>query len=294
MRYWVALTGAVVGCVAATPAWAQAGATVPFVDTEDATLSTIEVGAGDLHPILSVDLRNGDYARGAYDDDGAGIDRVPVHVAIGGAAVLKRRGDGQATLFLVGQSSNGFHAPRPAERAQPRGWYESNTIVALAWRPLDGLSAAAAYAVKASPNGVAATTHEASLTFLYTGGDAIGRLAPRLAVTRRTRGQGGTYTIVGIAPEMPLSGRDDGPTLSVPVTVGVGWRSFYAAGSGDRVFGSAGVSIAQPVRIGGAKASVQLEMLALVRDDALRRLDAPGGTTAPVVPLATLSMTMAW
>jgi hypothetical protein len=48
--------------VSASTASAQS---VPFLDTEDATLSGIDVGEGDVHPILSVDVRNGDYARGA-------------------------------------------------------------------------------------------------------------------------------------------------------------------------------------------------------------------------------------
>jgi hypothetical protein len=80
----------------------------------------------------------------------------------------------------------------------------------------------------------------------------------------------------------------------VPVSAGVGWRGFYAADSGDRVYGSAGVAVAQPVKIAGATASLQGEILAVVRDHQLARLDAPGGTTADVVPLATLSITMAW
>jgi hypothetical protein len=282
---------AMLACVAAPPASAQ---TVPFIDTEDATLSEVDVGEGAVHPIVSFDVRNGDYARGAYDDDDASLGRVPVHVAIGGAAVLKRRADGEGVLFLTGQSSNGFHAPRSDERSRRRSWYESNTIVGLAWRPVDGLSAAGAYAIKASPNGVAGTTHEASLTFLYTGKDAVGFLAPRFAATTRTKGQGGFYTIVGIAPAFPLTRAEDGPTLTVPVSVGAGWRSFYAADSGDRVYGSGGVSFAQPLKIAGAKASLQGEILALVRDSQLRRFDAPGGTTASILPLATISIAMAW
>ncbi len=278
-------------CAAAPCASAQ---TVPFIDTEDATLSEVDVGDGSVHPIVSFDVRNGDYARGAYDDDAAGLGRVPVHVSVGGAAVLKRGADGQGALFLVGQSSNGFHAPRADERSRPRGWYESNTIVALAWRPVDGLSAAAAYAIKASPNGVASTTHEASLTFLYTGKDAMGFLAPRFAATTRTKGQGGFYTIVGIAPAFPLTRAKDGLTLTVPVSVGAGWRSFYAEDSGDRVYGSAGMSLAQPLRIAGARASLQGEILALVRDPKLRRLDASDGATASIVPLATISLALGW
>lgn len=278
-------------CLAAAPAAAQ---TIPFVDTEDATLSEIDVREGAVHPVISFDVRNGDYARGAYDDDDAGLGRVPVHLSIGGALVLRRGQGGAGDLFLVGQSSNGFHAPRADERASPRAWYESNSIVGLAWRPAAGLTAALAYAIKASPNGIASTTHEASATFLYTGDDAIGWLKPRFAVTRRTRGQGGFYTIGGIAPSFALTAREDGPTLAVPVMGGVGWHGFYAADSGDRAYASGGLSLAQPVRIGGAKATVQAEILALVRDDRLRRLDAPAGTTATVVPHATLSLALAW
>ena len=290
----LALAAAAIVCAGARAASAQDAQTVPFVDTEDATMSDIDVGQGDLHPILSFDVRNGDYARGAYDDDDANLDRVPVHVSIGGAAVLQRHRDGRASLFLIGQSSNGFHTPRAVERVRPRGWYESNTIVGLAWRPIEGVSTAVAYAIKASPNGVADTTHEASLTLLYTGKDAIGDFAPRLAVTRRTKGDGGIYTLVGIAPQIALSRRKDGPSLTLPVTAGIGWGGFYGSDSGDRGYGSAGVSIAQPLRIGGARASLQAEILAVVRDDRLRRLDAPAGTTAAVLPLATISMRMAW
>lgn len=122
----------------------------------------------------------------------------------------------------------------------------------------------------------------------------MGFLAPRFTATTRTKGQGGFYTIVGIAPAFPLTRAKDGPTLTVPVSVGAGWRSFYAADSGDRVYGSAGMSVAQPLKIAGAKASLQGEILALVRDRHLRRLDAPGGTTASIVPLATISIAMAW
>lgn len=288
--FWIAAAAAAIA-TGATQASAQ---TVPFIDTEDATLSEVEVGDGDLHPIVSFDVRNGDYARGAYDDDDAGLGRVPVHVTIGGAVVLDRRADGQASLFLTGQSSNGFHAPRAGETKRPRSWYESNNILGLAWRPVDCLTAAVAYTIKTSPNGVADTTHEASATFLYAGKDILGRLTPRFAVTRRTRGDGGFYTIAGIAPEFPLTAGDDGPTLTVPVTVGTGWRGFYEAGSGDRMFGSAGLSVAQPLTVGGAKASLQGEILAVARDARLRPLDAPDGTTAAIVPLATISLTMAW
>lgn len=284
---------AAVALVVTAPAGAQ---TIPFADTEDATLSEIDVGAGSLHPVVSIDLRNGDYARGAYDDDNAGFGRVPFHVSLGGAVVLRRQagGEGDGTLFLIGQSSNGFHAPRPDERASPRGWYESNNLVGIAWRPVKGVSAAATYTIKTSPNAIATTSHEASLTFLYTADDRVGRFKPRLAVTRRTRGNGGFYTIGGIAPSFALSKRQDGPTLGLPITVGIGWNGFYAADSGTRAYGSGGISLSQPVSLGSAKATLQADVLALVRDDQLRRLDGPSGTTATLVPYATLSMAVAW
>ncbi|WP_233150648.1 hypothetical protein [Sphingomonas mollis] len=279
--------------VVTTPASAQ---TIPFADTEDATLSEIDVGAGIIHPVVSIDLRNGDYARGTYDDDNAGLGRAPFHFSVGGAVVLRRRvgGDGEGALFLIGQSSNGFHAPRPDERVSPRGWYESNNLLGIAWRPVKGVSAAATYTIKASPNAIAATSHEASLTFLYTADDRLGQLKPRLAVTRRTRGDGGFYTIGGIAPSFELSKRKNGPTLGLPATVGIGWNGFYAADSGTRAYGSGGISLSQPVSLGGAKATLQAELLALVRDDRLRRQDGPSGTTATLIPYATVSLAMAW
>ena len=43
-----------------------------------------------------------------------------------------------------------------------------------------------------------------------------------------------------------------------------------------------------------ARATVQAEILALLRDDRLRRLDAPDGTTAALVPYATVSFAVAW
>lgn len=274
--------------VVAVPAGAQ---TLPFADTEDATLSEVDVpdAARRWHPVVSFDVRNGDYARGALDDDDAALDRVPVHVAVGGVLVLRRD-----RLFAIAQSSNGFHAPSRGERTRPRSWYESNNLLGVAWRPVAGLTAAATYTIKTSPNGVAPTTHEASLTALYDGEDAVGRWKPRLAVTRRTRGDGGLFTILGVAPSFDLSGREDGPTLGVPLSLGIGWGGFYDAGSWNRVYGSGGITVSQPLRLGGGSATVRAELLALVRDDRLRRLDAPGGSTARVIPYATVAVAVAW
>ncbi|WP_440977775.1 hypothetical protein ACQHGV_08005 [Sphingomonas pseudosanguinis] len=284
---------AAMSILVAAPLHAQ---TIPFADTEDATLSEVDIrdGARTWHPVISLDVRNGDYARGALDDDDARLDRVPVHVAIGGAVVLRRREDGSGELFAIGQSSNGFHAPRAADRASPRAWYESNNLLGLAWRPTGGLTTAVTYTIKTSPNGVAATTHEASLSVLYSADKGWGRLKPRAAVTRRTQGDGGLYTIAGIAPSFALTRREDGPTLAIPVMGGIGWGGFYGPGTGDRAYASGGLTLAQPVRLAGSTATLQAEVLALVRDDRLRRLDAPDGSTAAVIPYATLSLVMAW
>lgn len=279
---------------ALTGATAAPAQTVPFADTEDATLARIDVDDAKVHPILSVDGRNGDYARGAYDDDDAGPGRIPVHLAVGGVVVLHRDAARRGTVFLMAQSSNGFHAPRRDERAGPRAWYESNNLIGLAWRPADGVDAAVTYAIKTSPNGVAPTSHEASLTFLHATDGGIGRLRPRVAITRRTKGEGGVYTILGIAPSVALSDGEDATTLGLPVTVGIGWHGFYAAGSGDRIYGSGGVTLDRPLRLGGIRATLQAAMLGLIRDDRLRRLDSPGGTTASIVPHATLSVAFVW
>lgn len=272
------------------------GQSIPFADTEDATLSEIDVkdGSRDWHPVVTLDIRNGDYARGALDDDDAALDRVPIHFALGGALVVRRGRDGEGDLFVIGQSSNGFHAPRADERIAPRAWYESNNLLGLAWRPVAGLTTAASYTIKTSPNGVASTTHEASVSIFYTADRGLGRWKPRAAITRRTQGEGGLYTIAGISPSFALSGRKDGLSLGVPVLVGIGWNDFYAEGSGTRVYGSGGLTLAHPVKLGGSAATLQADFLALVRDNRLRRLDAPGGTTATVVPHATVSLTMAW
>jgi len=290
---WGAILPAVASFYTATPASAQS---VPFADTEDGTLSEIDIrkGQGDWHPILSFDVRNGDYARGAFDDDSAGLGQVPLHVAAGGVLIVHRRANGNGALFVIGQSSNGFHAPSRSERASPRAWYESNNLLSVAWRPRDDLTLAVTYTIKTSPNAVAPTSHEGGLSVLYTGDDAFGRLKPRAAVTRRTRGDGGFYTIAGIEPTFDLASSDDGPTLSIPVSVGVGWRGFYAPDSGNRIYGSGGLSFAQPLAIAGAKATLQAQLLALVRDDRLRRLDAPRGTEARVVPYGMISLVLAW
>ncbi len=215
-------------------------------------------------------------------------------MAVGGVVVLHQDAARRGTVFLMAQSANGFHAPRRDERAGSRAWYESNNLIGLAWRPSDGVDAAFTYAIKTNPNGVAPTSHEVSLTFLHATDDGIGRFWPRFAVTRRTRGEGGFYTILGIAPSIALSDGENATTLGLPVTIGAGWHGFYAAGRGDRLNGSGGVTLDRPLRLGGVRATFQAAMLALIRDDQLRRLDSPGGTTARIVPHATMSVAFVW
>ncbi|MEK9210351.1 hypothetical protein [Sphingomonas sp. 2378] len=275
----------------AAPLWGQS---VPLVDTEDATLSSVSVGGGGMHPILTLDVRNGDYARATYDQDGPGVDRVPVHATIGLAVVLDRDAAGRGRWFLTGQSSNGFHAPSPGERSRPRAFYESNTIAALAWRPVEGLTAALAYAVKTSPNGVDPTTQEASVTMAWTGKDALGDLGPNIVVTRRTQGDGGFFTLASLSPSQKLGEGEDAAQLSLPLAFGMGWDGFYGEGLGDRAYGSAGFALSQPLTLGGAKATLRAEILALIRDGALAASEAPNATSDRIIPLATLSLRMGW
>ncbi|GGB38243.1 hypothetical protein GCM10011380_29550 [Sphingomonas metalli] len=274
-----------------------AGATAqraPVIDTEDAGLGGTAVGAGRFHPIIGLDLRNGDFARGGYDDDAANLDRVPVHAQLGFAWELGRDRAGKADFWLVGTSSNGLHAPVAAEWARPRGWYESNNLVGLVVAPGGGWRLGAAYTIKASPNGVSATTHEASLTAALDGERGLAALHPAAAVTTRTRGDGGVYAQASIQPELALGHGEDAPSLSVPLLVGTGWGGFYGPGTGTVAYASAGLAYAHPFTAGGAHWRLRAEVLALLRDATLRRLGSEDAETAAVVPLATVGVTMAF
>jgi len=274
---------------------AAAGAqTIPTVDTEDASLGSLDAGRGRLHSVVGVDLRNGDFARGGYDDDAANLDRLPVHVQFGLAWDLHRDTEGTADWWLVGSSSNGFHAASRDERTRPRAWYESNNLVALVGKPMRGLTVGAAYTIKTSPNGVAGTSHEASLTAAFDGDGAIGALHPGAAVTVRPKGDNGVFTQVSIEPEVALRSGDAAPTLSLPVIAGVGWGGFYGAGTGDVAYGSAGVAYSHPFRLGGGHWRLRAEALAVVRDPTLRRIGSLDAETARVVPLATIALTFAY
>ncbi len=61
VRAWLGAASALLAPVGAQAAERQS---VPVIDTEDATLGTTQVPAGALHGTLSLDIRNGDYARG--------------------------------------------------------------------------------------------------------------------------------------------------------------------------------------------------------------------------------------
>lgn len=293
---WAACVGllrsgfALVPLIFVTPARAQS---VPTIDTEDASLGSSSPPTGGIHPAFGVDIRNGDFARGNYDDDAADLDRLPLHVQVGVAADLHHNEAGQADTWLVVRSSNGVHSASSGERSLLRGWYESNNLVGLVSAPVEGLRVGMVYTIKASPNAVSDTTHEASITTSYDGKDAIGWLHPTFAATVRPKGAHGLFTQVGIEPEVALGTGEHALALSLPAVIGVGWRGFYDAGSGDRLYGSAGLRISQPVRLGNLHASLRAEMLALFRDDRLRQLSGPLGETGTVVPLATLGFNIA-
>lgn len=281
-------------CWLCTTAGAHAQ-TAPTLDTEDATLGSEDVSSGGRwHPSFGIDLRNGDFARGGYDDDRADLSRLPVHVQAGVAIELARKTDGSATSWLVLRSSNGFHSPVSEERGAPRPWYESNNLAALVFEPIDGLRTGALYTIKTSPNGVSATTHEASVTFAYDAQGGLGALKPSFVATMRPKGDHGIYTQLGIEPSLPLSSREDAAKLSFPAALGVGWGGFYGGGSGSRAFGNLGVAVERPFKLGGTDWSARAEALALMRDDRLARLSGPDGETGTVVPLVTFSVSMAY
>lgn len=108
---------------------------MPTIDTEDASLGSASVGDARVHPMIAIDVRNGDFVRGSYDDDAADLDRVPVHLQLGLGFELSRGAQGQPDAWLFLRSSNGFHAP-VAEENSPRAWYESNNVAGLIVEPV--------------------------------------------------------------------------------------------------------------------------------------------------------------
>jgi hypothetical protein len=283
---WIVCAG-----LAGTGASAQS---VPTIDTEDATLGSADVGDGRVHPMLALDARNGDFARGNYDDDRADLARLPVHAQIGAAIDLSHDADGETTSWLVLRSSNGVHAPGRSETRAPRAWYESNTLAALVFAPLKGLRTAAVYTIKTSPNHVSGTTHEASVSLAYAGKDGFGRIAPTFIVTTRTRGDGGVYAQAAIEPGVDLGKSERAPRFSLPLAIGTGRHGFYGARSGNRSFASAGAALQAPFLLGATHGTMRWEALALVRDDRLAALSGPGGETATVIPLVTWSLSVAY
>ncbi|HEX8445951.1 MAG TPA: hypothetical protein VF649_04985 [Sphingomonas sp.] len=287
---------AVLIAIIAAPAFAPAAAQdVPMIDTEDATLGSADIrSVGRLHPQVALDLRNGDFARGTYDDDRADLGRLPIHAQIGVAIALNGNAADPADSWLVLRSSNGFHAPDAGETTAPRSWYESNTLAALVLTPSRGLRTAAVYTIKTSPNGVSAATHEASLSIAYAGDDGIGTLSPTFAATIRPKGGHGLFTQLGFEPGFDLSQRDDATRFSVPIVAGIGWHGFYGAGSRNRTYASAGAALEHPFTVGATRWSARAEALAVIRDARLAALSGPDGETARVVPLVTISVAVAY
>ena len=278
-------------CVCISTARAQGERKAPVSDVEDARLSTVRVGEGRLHPVLGVDVRNGDFVRGVYDDDAAGLRRVPLHVQVGLAVELTRDAGGMPTSWLLARSSNGFHRPSDAERSGPRAWYESNNAIGAAARLGDGVDAAATYTVKTSPNDVSKTTHEMSVAVSMDRESGFGSLKPGFVATWRPKGGSGFYTQASLEPEWRVDVTGAESRLSLPVVVGVGWKGFYEPGSRQRVFGSAGLALETPLPLGdGRRWAIRLETVALVRDAQLRALGGPRADHATVVPYATLSL----
>ena len=245
-----------------------------------------------FHPQLSIDARNGDFARGNYDDDAASLDRIPLHVQAGFALDLHQAADGSADAWLVFSTSNGFHSASSDETVSPRRWYESNNLLGLVVSPSEGLRLGFVYTVKTSPNDVAATTQEASFTMAYQADTGFGAWRPGLAVTSRTQGESGLYTQGTLEPGMDLS--DAGLRLSFPSALGVGWNGFYGPDSGDRLYARTGLALEQPFQWSETRWSARAEALAIYRDGALRELSGPDGETDSVVPQVTLSLSMAY
>lgn len=283
--------GIVAGMACCSPADAQS---VPFSDTEDASLGELSVGDGSWHPIGRLNLRNGDYARGGYDDDSSNLNRVPVHVELGLVYDLKNATAEAGSMWLEFHSSNGFHAPSDQETRNLRSWYESNNLVGFVYAPVRGLRAGLSYTVKTSPNDVAATSHEASVVLSYQSDRGLGWLHPNVVGTIRPRGGQGLYTQLSIEPEWKLGEANGAPSISLPVLVGIGWGGFYKAGSHTIGYRSVGLAVTQPFMVGSARASLHGEIGTLVRDRMLARLDGDDANRATVVPIGQITLSFAY
>lgn len=287
-----AWAGLVVGMVCALPADAQI---VPFSDTEDASLGDMSVGGeGRLHPIGRLNLRNGDYARGSYDDDSSSLRRIPVHIELGLVYDLHDGTADTPDMWFEIHSSNGVHAPSPQERRRPQAWYESNNLVGIVLAPVEGLRTALSYTIKTSPNGVAATSHEASVAVAFEASHGFGWLHPNAVATVRSKGGHGLYTQVGIEPEWSLDEAEGAPSISLPLSVGVGWAGFYQPGSATVSYESVGFAYIHPFTLGSTKLSLRGEMAALLRDRTLAQLDGEQANRARIIPVGQLTLSVAY
>lgn len=112
-----------------------------------------------------------------------------------------------------------------------------------------------------------------------------GCLTPTFVTTMRPNGTHRLYTRVGVEPSLPLRAGRGALRCSVPAAIGIGWNGFHRAGSGDRVFGNAGLGHSTPFMVGPIRWTERAPFLALFGDDRLRRLSGLDGETSSVVPL---------
>ena len=290
-RTALAAIASTIAMIIAAPAWAQ---DMPTINA-DGHLGKVAIDKdGRLHASVGLNLRNGDFSRGAYDDDAANLDRLPVHAALTLGWELSRNASGAPDLWIEASTSNGFHAPIALERTSPRIWYESNEHAALIYKPNEAVTTALAYVVKTSPNGVSPTTNELTAAVGYGADEGVGRLHPSTALTVHTRNGHGAYALFGIEPKFDLGSGEAPPTIGVPARFGVGFDDFYGSGTGTASYESVGIAYAQPVSIGAGHLNLRAQVLALIRDKTVRARGGADAEHATIVPLATLGATMSF
>ena len=132
-----------------------------------------------------------------------------------------------------------------------------------------------------------------SLTAALDGDTGLAALGAAASAIWRPKGGEGFFTQIGIEPSIAVTHREDGPELGFPARIGVGWAGFFALNSGDAAYGSIGAAYSHPFEAGGAKWRLRAEVLAVLRDDTLRRLGGPEAEHGTVVPLATVGLQVA-
>jgi hypothetical protein len=128
--------------------------------------------------------------------------------------------------------------------------YEEDFYASLGFGLANGLTLAATYTAYTSPNSSFGTVQE--LSFKVTSAQMLapyGLLAFELDGAA-DGGSSGTYLELGVGPSFALTAAEDGPTVTIPVKLGLSLNDYYEGPTGDEAFGffDIGALITMPIK----------------------------------------------